>query len=166
MSGGIPQIRPEHLREIGLFGGLDDVTLEVLGQHLPAVRVEIGDVVVREGESSQEMFVVIGGELEVIKHGPGGGEVRVALIGPNDWFGEMTILDVQPRSATVRAVAPTLLLRMTAEHVETLLYRRDLKAYSIFLMNIARELSRRLRVADGILSQLVGSVTDQYMKKR
>ena len=33
-------------------------------------------------------------------------------------------------------------------------------------MNIARELSRRLRVADGILSQLVGSVTDQYLKKR
>lgn len=158
MSGGTPKVRPEQLREIGLFGGLDEATLAVLGENLPVVRVEIGEIVVREGESSQEMFVVLGGELEVIKHGPGGGEVRVALIGPSDWFGEMTILDVQPRSATVRAVAPTLLLRMTAEHVEAHLYRRDLRAYSIFLMNVARELSRRLRVADKIIAQVVTTV--------
>ena len=51
-----------------------------------------------------------------------------------------------------------------AEHVDQLLYRRDLKAYALLVMNIARELSRRLRVADGILSQFVGSVTDQYLK--
>jgi CRP/FNR family transcriptional regulator, cyclic AMP receptor protein len=158
MSGGIPKIRPDQLRDIGLFGGLDEATLAVLSENLPVVRVEIGDTVVHEGESSQEMFVVIGGELEVIKHGPTGTEVRVALIGPSDWFGEMTILDVQPRSATVRAVAPTLLLRMTAEHVETYFYRRDIRAYSIFLMNVARELSRRLRVADKIIAQVVTSV--------
>lgn len=150
------KLRIEQLRDIGLFGGLDDKTLEILREELPLERAEIGDDIVREGESSQEMYVVIAGELEVLKKNhEDGKEVRVALIGTNDWFGEMTILEFQPRSATVRAVAPSLLLKMTAGHVESLLYRRDLRAYSIFVMNIARELSRRLRVADRIIAQVV-----------
>lgn len=152
------------LREIGLFGGLDEDTLEVLANELPVLQATVGERVVSEGDAATEMFVVIGGELEVLKKSPGGAEVRVAMLGPGDWFGEMAIVDVQPRSATVRSLAPSTLLRVTAKHVDELLYRRDLKAYSLLIMNIARELSRRLRVADGILSQFVGSVTDQYMK--
>ncbi len=152
------------LREIGLFGGLDEETLEVLARELPAEQVPVGTRVVSEGDSAREMFVVVSGELEVLKRSPGGNEVRVAMLGPGSWFGEMAIVDVQPRSATVRSLAPSALLRVSAEHVDRLLYRRDLKAYSLLIMNIAREMSRRLRVADGILSQFVGSVNDQYMK--
>lgn len=152
------------LREIGLFGGLDEDTLGVLSRELPIAQVGVGERVVEEGDPAREMFIVVGGELEVVKRSPGGSEVRVAILGPGDWFGEMSIVDVQPRSATVRSLAPSVLLRMSAEHVDKLLYRRDLKAYSLLIMNIARELSRRLRVADGILSQFVGSVTDQYMR--
>lgn len=158
-------ISPAVLREIGLFGGLDEQTLEVLARELPVEQVMVGARVVSEGDAAREMFVVVSGELEVLKRSPGGSEVRVAMLGPGGWFGEMAIVDVQPRSATVRALAPSLLLRITAEHVDRLLYRRDLKAYSLLIMNIARELSRRLRVMDGILSQFVGSVNDQYIKR-
>ena len=160
-----PKVTAAILRDIGLFGGLDDESLSVLARELPTVHVETGEVVVSEGEQAREMYVVIGGELEVIKEGRTGGDVRVALFGPGDWFGEMAILDVQPRSASVRAVAPTMLVRITAEEVDKLLYRRDLKAYALFVMNIARELSRRLRVADGILAQLVTSVTNEYVHR-
>ena len=159
-----PRITADMLRDIGLFGGLDDETLGVLARELPTRHAEVGETVVEEGDTSREMFVVIGGELEVVKRGPSGGEFRVALFGPGDWFGEMSILDVQPRSATVRAVAPTILVRLSTEHVERLFYRRDLKAYALFIMNIARELSRRLRVADGILGQFVTVVGDAYAK--
>lgn len=160
-----PTMTPAILREIGLFGGLDEATLEILARELPVEPVPVGARVVNEGDPAREMFVVVSGELEVLKKSPGGSELRVAMLGGGDWFGEMSIVDVQPRSATVRSLAPSLLLRVSAEHVDRLLYRRDLKAYSLLIMNIARELSRRLRVADGILSQFVGSVTDQYMKK-
>ncbi|HJK91617.1 MAG TPA: cyclic nucleotide-binding domain-containing protein [Polyangiaceae bacterium LLY-WYZ-15_(1-7)] len=160
-----PRVTADILRDIGLFGGLDDETLTILARELPTTHVEVGESVVEEGDLSREMFVVIGGELEVVKKGPRGGEFRVALFGPGDWFGEMSILDVQPRSATVRAVAPTMLVRISNEHVEKLLYRRDLKAYALLLMNIARELSRRLRVADGILGQFVSTVGDTYASK-
>jgi CRP/FNR family cyclic AMP-dependent transcriptional regulator len=156
-------VSPDVLREIGLFGGLDEKTLEVLAKELPVEQVGVGQRVVSEGDPAREMFVVVSGELEVLKRTPQDAEVRVAMLGPGDWFGEMAIVDVQPRSATVRSLAPSLLVRMSAEHVDRLLYRRDLKAYSLLIMNIARELSRRLRVADGILAQFVGSVAD-YMR--
>ena len=155
---------PGQLREIGLFGGLDDETLQVLARELPIERITVGTRVVNEGDPAREMFVVLDGELEVLKKSrSSASEVRVAMLGPSSWFGEMSILDVQPRSASVRALAPSRVMRVSAESVDRLLYRRDLKAYSLFVMNIARELSRRLRVADGILAQLVGTVTEEYV---
>jgi CRP-like cAMP-binding protein len=162
---GRPRVTAAMLRDIGLFGGLDDETLALLARELPTEHADIGATVVREGDVAREMFVVVAGELEVVKQGRAG-EVRVALLGPGDWFGEMAVLDVQPRSATVRAVAPTMLVRMTSEHVERLLYRRDIRQYALLVMNIARELSRRLRVADGILSQVFTAVADEYVGTR
>ena len=153
------------LREIGLFGGLDDATLKTLASELAVQEVTAGHVVFKEGEDGREMFVVLDGELEVLKHSKRHREARVAILGPGDWFGEMSILDVLPRSATIRAIAPTRLMRLTAHDLD-LLYRRDLKAYSLFVLNVAREMSRRLRVADGLLAELVANVIDEYHGKR
>jgi CRP/FNR family transcriptional regulator, cyclic AMP receptor protein len=148
-----PSITRATLRDIGLFGGLSDTTLDRLADELPHVRAEPGRMVVSEGDLSSEMFVVIAGELEVVKKADEHSNVRVAMLGPGDWFGEMGILGIQPRSASVRALAPSLLLSMGTEQVDRLLYRADIKDYALLVMNIARELSRRLRVADGILAQ-------------
>ena len=160
-----PRVTGAMLRDIGLFGGLDDESLSILARELPTEHVEPGDVVVKEGDQARDMFVVVAGELEVVKDSRAG-EVRVAVLGGGDWFGEMAILDVQPRSATVRSLAPTMLVRMSPEHVERLLYRRDIKAYALLIMNIARELSRRLRVADGILATFMTSMNDVYASKK
>lgn len=154
------------LREVGLFGGLDDETLGVLAAALPVEFFEPGVRIVSEGDPAREMFVILDGELEVLKRAPSGAEIRVAMLGPSSWFGEMSILDVQARSASVRTLAPCRVLRITSEHVDRCLYRRDLKAYALFVMNIARELSRRLRVTDSILANFMGSVADVYAPKR
>ncbi|MEZ4287943.1 MAG: cyclic nucleotide-binding domain-containing protein [Polyangiales bacterium] len=152
------------LERIGLFAGMPTETLERLANELSVHRCEVGQPIVKEGATTPEMFVVIGGELEVVKSSKPEGDVRVALLGPGDWFGEMSILDVQPRSASVRALAPTMLIRIGPDDIEQKLYRQDLKAYAIFMMNIARELSRKLRVADGILAQFFAAVSTQYQK--
>jgi CRP-like cAMP-binding protein len=57
----------------------------------------------------------------------------------------------------VRTLSPALLLKVPASTIDDL-YRHDIKAYALFVLNIAREISRRLRVADGILADLVVSV--------
>lgn len=151
----------EHLRGIGLFGALSDDTLEFLISTLPILNVPAGEPIFREGELASEMFIVLSGEVEVLKKSKRGNEVRVAMLGAGDWFGEMSILDIQPRSATVIAIAPTKLLRLTSESLDAL-YRRDLKGYSLIVLNVAREMSRRLRVADGILADLITDVLDIY----
>jgi len=151
------------LREIGLFGALADEVLEHLATTLKTMRVGPGDTVFREGDAAgREMFVVLEGEAEVTKRSRRGRDTRVAILGPTDWFGEMSVLDMQARSATVRALAPSRLVRFTSEDMDAL-YRFDLKSYAIIVLNIARDLSRRLRVTDGILADFTANVLDEYV---
>lgn len=156
-----PVLAAADLREIGLFGGLTDDVLEHFVATLPRLTAHPGDVVFREGEQARELFVLVSGEVEVLKRSARNIEVRLALLGPGNWFGEMSVIDVQPRSATVRVLAPSHLLIVRAQDLDAL-YRRDLKAYSLLVLNIAREISRRLRVADGILADVVAKVLGAY----
>jgi CRP-like cAMP-binding protein len=153
------------LRSIGLFGALSDEILALFAQSLLVRVIDPGVTLFREGDDGREMFVVLQGELEVLKRSHRGTEARVALLGPGDWVGDMSIVDIQPRSASVRALAPTRLLRVSTADLDNV-YRTDLKAYSIVILNIARELSRRLRVTDGILADLIASVFDDVIARR
>lgn len=160
-----PTLSIESLSSIGLFGGLGPEVLEFVVNTLKTKTLLPGDVVFREGETAAEMFVVLRGEFEVLKRSKRGIDARVAMLGMGDWFGEMSILDVQPRSASVRALAPSLLLVITSGDLDAI-YRRDHKAYALLVLNVARELSRRLRVADGILADLVVSLLDELVVSR
>jgi CRP/FNR family cyclic AMP-dependent transcriptional regulator len=91
--------------------------------------------------------------------------MRVAILGPNDGFGEMSMIDMQARSATVRALSPSRLLKLTSEDMDAL-YRSDLKSYTLIVLNIARDLSRRLRVTDGILADFTANVLDEYVSAK
>ncbi len=153
------------MRNIGLFGALPERVLDELAADLQVLEVPGGSYVFREGEAGACMYVVIQGDVEVLKKSRGGIDARVAVLGPGDWFGEMSIIDVQPRSATVLTVSPSRLVKITAADLDRL-YRADVKAYALIVQNIARELSRRLRVADGILADLIANVTETYVRRR
>jgi CRP/FNR family transcriptional regulator, cyclic AMP receptor protein len=159
-----PKLTGAELREVGLFGALSDEVLSGLASTLTVVMPEAGHVLFREGDEANTMFLVIGGEVEVMKRSRAGIDARVAVLGPGDWFGEMSIVDIQPRSATVRMLAPGRLVRITSADFDAL-YRSDLKSYAIIVLNMARELSRRLRVADGILADLIANVLDTYVTR-
>jgi CRP/FNR family transcriptional regulator, cyclic AMP receptor protein len=155
----------DELRHVGLFGAVSDEVLQFLAAKLVVLTPKAGDIIFHEGDPARDMFVVIGGEMEVQKRSQSGVDARVALLGPGDWFGEMSILDVQPRSASVRVLAPSRLLRISAADLDAL-YRHDTKSYAIIVLNIARELSRRLRVADGLLADFVINVMGHYIERR
>jgi CRP-like cAMP-binding protein len=146
------------LGSVGLFGGLSPEALSFLDSRMTPISVAPGDVVFREGDAGRELFVVMTGEMEVLKHSKShNADARVAMLGAGDWFGEMGVISVQHHCATVRAVSASVLLKISAATIDEL-YRHDLKAYVLFVLNIARELSRRLRVADAILADMVVSV--------
>jgi CRP/FNR family cyclic AMP-dependent transcriptional regulator len=157
-----PPLDAQRLRDIGLFGALSDEVLAYLVRQLKAKRVEAGEVMFREGDPAREMYVILDGEMEVLKKSRRGREQRVAILGPTDSFGEMSILDMQNRSASVRALGPSRILRLSTEDMDAL-YRYDLKSYTLIILNIAREVSRRLRVTDSILADFTASVLDEYL---
>jgi len=157
-----PPVTVEGLREIGLFGALSDEVLGHLTSTLKQFTVIPGDMIFRESEAAHEMYVLLDGEVEVVKRSRNGREHRIALLGPADCFGEMSVIDMQARSATVRAVAPSRILRISSEDMDAL-YRYDLKSYALIVLNIARDLSRRLRVTDGILADFTANVLEEYV---
>src|SRR5215813_5645232 len=80
-----------------------------------------------------------------------------AMLVPREFFGEMSLIEIQPRSATVRVVEPALLYSMTNRDLYSL-YGQDLSGYILLLQNICRQLARRLRKSDSRLSELLGLI--------
>lgn len=138
------------LERIGLFGGVSDAILSTMAERLAVRTVDAGEEIFAEGDRGREMFVVLDGEVELWKQSRGEG-VRVATVPPGDWFGEMSLIDVLPRPWTARATTSARLLALRNEDLD-LLYRTDLKTYALFMMNVARQLSRKLRIAEARLA--------------
>jgi CRP/FNR family transcriptional regulator, cyclic AMP receptor protein len=135
------------------FGGLPDASLDRLVSMLVERRFEAGATVFAEGEPGRSMFIVHSGELVVNKLGDSERVLRMAGLGPGDFFGEMTLIEMQNRSATVIAESPTVLYELTARELYAC-YKADIHAYVMVIQNINRELCRRLRRADNRIAEL------------
>ncbi|WFU85347.1 cyclic nucleotide-binding domain-containing protein [Bradyrhizobium sp. CIAT3101] len=129
------------------FGGLSDASLDLLISMLVECRFDAGATVVAEGEPGRSMFIVKSGRLAVTKRTNSGHVVPISALEPGDFFGEMTLIEMQNRSATVVAESPTVLYELTAQKLYAC-YKADIHAYVIVLQNINRELCRRLRRSD------------------
>jgi CRP-like cAMP-binding protein len=135
------------IAQAAIFGGLPE---HALGRILGVARiawVEAGATVFEEGQPARSMFVVREGELEIYKSRADGSQFRLALLHQGDCVGEMSLVEIQPRSASARALCPTALYVL--DHAEIArLYQSDLEVYTLLVLNVAREISRRLRLAD------------------
>ncbi|KJC54733.1 cyclic nucleotide-binding protein [Bradyrhizobium sp. LTSP849] len=129
------------------FGGLPDPGLDLLISMLVECRFDAGATVVAEGDPGRSMFIVKSGRLVVSKRANVGSVIPISVLEPGDFFGEMTLIEMQNRSATVVAEAPTVLYELTAQKLYAC-YKADIHAYVIVLQNINRELCRRLRRSD------------------
>lgn len=141
------------LEGIPLFGGLAPASVARLAVKLDPQRFTTGQVVCGEGEHGRAMYVVLEGEVLVSRRGPSGERVRLVRLGVGECFGEMTLVDPQPRSATVTAARPSILLALSCKDLYQL-YSEDLQGYVMVLQNLCRELSRRLRRSNERLVEL------------
>jgi CRP-like cAMP-binding protein len=135
------------------FGGLSDASLDLLVSMLVERHFDAGAPVVAEGEPGRSMFIVHSGELVVSKLGDAGRVIRMARLEPGDFFGEMTLIEMQNRSATVAADSPTVLYELSARNLYAC-YKADIHGYVMVMQNINRELCRRLRRADSRIAEL------------
>jgi CRP-like cAMP-binding protein len=150
LAGGAGEVDRSLLTRVPIFAGLPEPALARILAATRRVRVEAGERLIEEGDAAVSMFVVSEGELEICKRGRDGSEFCLAVLKRGDCVGEMSLIDIQPRSATVRAVGPAGLIMLDQAAIAGL-YRTDLEVYTLLVLNIAREISRRLRQADQAL---------------
>ena len=114
---------PENLRAIPLFRTLDLTVLSELVGRFKSRQVPADAVIVREGEPGDELFIICRGKVEVVRNSPSGERSILSFLRDGDFFGEMALLRSEPRNATVRAVAPTLLLVLSRASAKALMKR-------------------------------------------
>ncbi|MGR9090611.1 MAG: cyclic nucleotide-binding domain-containing protein [Gammaproteobacteria bacterium] len=145
-------VTADYLQSHALFGG---VAAEDLAMIIPLLHEEnyaAGDYVVREGDNGSAMYFIRRGSAEVLKSAPrAAGDLRLAVLLEGDTFGEMELIDAQCRSASVRALEPLTVLTLSSEDLFDIFQERQ-SAFVIILMNIAREISRRLRKMDALVA--------------
>jgi CRP-like cAMP-binding protein len=123
---------------------LDDGALELLLAGARCIESEQGELIVREGDSSNEMFVIGEGEVRVWKHYGTAEQVELAIMGRKDFFGEMCMLETLPRAATVEALTACTCVGVKSSAFYRL-YQARPDQHAILILNLARDLSRRIR---------------------
>ncbi len=143
------KINPAVLKSVPLFASFSDqqiVTLLNYVQHRSFTRHVY---VMHAGEETDSIYIVLSGKVKVVIADDQGREVILGFMGPQEFFGEMGILDDQPRSASVYTLEPCEMLRLSKAA-----FMNCLKEHSEVAMLVIRNLVKRLRAADRKIESL------------
>jgi CRP-like cAMP-binding protein len=138
------------LRRVPLFSGLAESDLAAFAALVRERRYPKGAVIVFRDDPGDALYVVADGQVKVVLVAEDGREVILSVLRDGDFFGEMSVLDDEPRSAHVIAMEDSRLLALRREDFQAQL--RSSPGVGVALL---RELSRRLRRADEQIGRLV-----------
>ena len=145
----------QYLKCHSLFGGVTEDAYALISPLLQDAIFESGETVVSEGCVNDRIFFIYQGSVEILKDMETGPRRRIAVMGEGDTFGEMELIDIQPCAASVRAFERTHTLTLSNRDLYTL-SKQDMTTYTLIIMNLAREISRRLRRADAMIAGFEG----------
>jgi len=140
------------LRLAPLFSGLDDDAAAALGASMTETRVHRGDVLFREGDSGDRLYVVTEGKIKLGRTSADGRENLLAILGPGQMFGELSVFDPGPRSATATAVTDCTVQSLSHDGLSPWLDTRPDVARGLL-----NQLASRLRRANDVVADLVFS---------
>lgn len=146
------QERVIFLEKSKLCSGLTYEQLQTLAQYLDAYMASEGSFVCHEGDLSNFMCLVCTGRIAVVKNDLKNNLKTIATVGPGQSIGEMSIVDGGPRSASLQVQTPALLLVLNIERLNQM--KEDVpKLWGEVLLQLARMLSKRLRLTSGVLTE-------------
>jgi len=128
------------LKRVALFSGMTLEQLRVLTSHLEEQHFLPGEVIIYEGDFSQELYVLVSGQVRIAKDYHGPHERTLVVLTQGAFFGEMAIFESAPRSATAVTEEEAELLVLSPDKFKQTIYQKPDIAFEIF-----RELSARLR---------------------
>jgi CRP-like cAMP-binding protein len=141
------------LREARLFKDIAAPELATLAESLRERTLRRGQVLFREGESGEEMFVVLRGSIVISKPITGRVEQVLARIGPGDFFGEMSLFDRSPRSATIQAESDATLLVLDRAALRRLTDQSP-RAAAAFFHALVQVFIERLRASGDLVAEV------------
>ncbi len=142
----------DFVRQAPLFAALDDEAASALRQSMVEVQINRGEVLFAEGEPGDRLYIVTEGKIKLGRASGDGRENLVAVLGPGEMFGELSLFDPGPRTATATAVTDVVALGVGHEDLKPWLAQRPEVAAGLL-----RALARRLRRTNDSLSDLVFS---------
>ena len=138
------------LAESPLFEMLSKEELEYASDLSRPRKFSAGQQIFEEGELGDSLYVIVSGTVEVLRKDASGAQRTISVLGPPMFFGEMSLIDKEYRSATVRARSDTDVLQVTAENLAA--FRKQHRdGFTFLVINIARVLSSRLRESNSKL---------------
>src|SRR5918997_5645796 len=151
LAGAMPQMdTADFLRTVPLFSKLDVEELRRFAELTRQKHYPKGSVIVFEEDPGDSLFVVRSGRVKVVLVGEDGREIILGVLGVGEHFGELSLIDNQPRSAHVIAMEDASLLVLYRED-----FRRRVETSPAVALALLTELSRRLRRADNKIGGLV-----------
>ena len=144
----------DHLKQCSLFGGVTEQAFDQIRPQIRMMCFHTGDDIVTEGAVNDRIYFLHHGSVAILKKTTTDQREKEQLITEmheGDTFGEMELIDIQPCAATVRALEETTTLSLS-NHDLYQLSRHDMKTFALIVMNLAREISRRLRRMDSLLA--------------
>ena len=143
----------EFLLTVRLFRDFDQPALLALTARLRERKLRKGQVLFREGDQGEEMFLVRDGAILVSKAVTGKVEQVLARFGPGDFFGEMTLFDRSPRSATIQAESDAVLLALDRQNL-TQLIEVNPRAAAAFFHSLVQVFIERLRTSGELVAEI------------
>jgi CRP/FNR family cyclic AMP-dependent transcriptional regulator len=146
------------VRRAPLFQALDDEAAVALQSQMTPSRMERGDVLFHEGDRGDALYVIAEGKIKLGRTSPDGRENLVAILGPGEMFGELSLFDPGPRTMTATAIAETQLLALGNDSLTGLLSGRP-EVSKALLSALAQRLRRtNAHLADLVFTDVPGRV--------
>ena len=140
------------LRQAPLFSGLDDDAAASLGSSMTSVTIRRGEILFNEGDEGNQLYVVTEGKVKLGRTSPDGRENLLAILGPSQMFGELSLFDPGPRSATATAVTDVTLRSLSHDALLPLLTEHPDVSRALL-----HQLAARLRRTNEVVGDLVFS---------
>jgi len=137
------------LKTVPLFSSLSDEQLALLQPYLQQRSYTRGAFILRAGEETDALYIILTGRVKILIPDDQGREVILAMLGSNEFFGEMGLLDDQPRSASVETLEACQMLRLSKAG-----FTGCLENNFGLAMQIIHDLVKRLRNADRKIESL------------
>jgi len=139
------------LASIPVLTGINPAAQTLLAEQGIVHDFPAGAWIVREGDEGHSLFILVEGDVEVIKHADRAHAVTLATLRAGNFFGEMCVVDPVPRVASVHALTPVKAIEIKAATLYHL-FKAMPDQYSIVILNLARDMARRLRKIDEAFS--------------